>query len=471
MISTKRQAKAALWRRGVLVRQPGKAHAAQRLIYETLQRTSRRTVYLNCSRRFGKTTLMLLLALEHCLTVKRAAVRFAAPQKNDAEEIATDLMDTILADCPPALRPKYNKTKKEFTFPSTGAKLRFAGVNGDRARYLRGRRATLVLIDEAGEMDDLSYVVKSILRPQLLTTGGRMIIASTPARSPGHASTALARASEAEGEGAYFTFTIHENPLLSPEQVAEECALQGGADSDSWRREYLCQFVIDLERAIVPEWTDEVALKLVQAVEPPRFRDCYVSIDPGGSRDLTFALGSWWDWMNQVLVFEWEWWAKNPDTGSIAKGILGAMQEHWPGKKPLRIVSDVDDRLQVDLGKFGLTLENAWKPDREAGIGEFRTWVRDLKIRVHPRCRVLIATLHQALWNKRRTDWDRLEGIGHADALAAAIYNRRSIHENRNPVPAHADSHRDTHWFSRTQESQSTEAAKRFVDRLTGGFE
>jgi hypothetical protein len=469
---TSQQARAKLWRRGVLVRQPSKGHAAQRLIYETLQRyPTQKTVWLNCSRRFGKSTLMLMIAVEHCLQVKRALVRYAAPQKSDAEEIATDLMDTVLEGCPRDLRPKYNRNRKEYVFPSTGAKLRFGGVNGDRAKFLRGRRATLIIVDEAGEMDDLAYVLKSILRPQLLTTKGRMLIASTPARSPGHESTAEARRCQALGEGAYFLFTIHDNPLLTPEQIAEECELQGGPESDSWRREYLCQFVTDSARAIVPEWTDERALKLVEEVPAARFRDCYVSIDLGGNRDLTVALGSWWDWKQRTLVFEWEWWAKNPDTESIAKGINAAIELHWPGRRPFHVVSDIDHRFANDLVRFGLHVENAQKDDRDAGIADFRTAVSNLKVKVHPRCKLLIATLHQGIWNKRRTDWERIEGIGHSDALAAAIYGKRAVYENRNPVPPHADAHWETHWLSPHQAPRMSEEAESLIEGLSGGFD
>lgn len=466
---TRRQARDELWRRGIVARQPGKAHDAQKLIYAALQQhPEQRTVWLNCSRRFGKTTLMLFIAVEHCLTVKRGRVRYAAPQKADAEEIATDLMEEVLKGCPPALRPKYNRVRKEYFFPSTGATLRFGGVNGDRARYLRGRRATLILVDEAGEMDDLRYVIDSILRPQLLTTGGRMIIASTPARSPGHESTAMARDCQALGPGAYFTFTIHQNPLLSAEQIAEECKAQGGEESSSWKREYLCQFVIDAELAIVHEW-EARAEKLVLEVEPARWRDCYVSIDLGGSRDLTVALGSWWDWKNRVLVFEWEWWSRNPTTDAIAGGIKAAIKEHWGDKRPLRIVSDIDNRFQVDLAKYGLNVENAEKDDADAALADFRTWVGVEKIRVHPRCRLLINTLHQGVWNKKKTDWARLPTIGHSDAIAAAIYGKRAVYQNRNPTPLHPDAHPETHWLSRAKERERTEEATRFIEQFTGG--
>jgi hypothetical protein len=87
-----------------------------------------------------------------------------------------------------------------------GSEIHIAGCDNGNAENLRGHESDLNLIDEAGFIDDLEYVLKDILMPQTLTTGGRTIISSTPPRTPAHYFQRLCM--EAVQSDYYSKFTI-----------------------------------------------------------------------------------------------------------------------------------------------------------------------------------------------------------------------------------------------------------------------
>jgi hypothetical protein len=57
---------------------------------------------------------------------------------------------------------------------------------------------------------------------------------------------------------------------------------------------------------------------------------------------------------------------------------------------------------------------------------------------VHPRCKLLIQTLKNGVWDKNRSEFGRSEiGLGHMDALASLIYMNLGFEPwfNSNPIP------------------------------------
>ncbi len=57
---------------------------------------------------------------------------------------------------------------------------------------------------------------------------------------------------------------------------------------------------------------------------------------------------------------------------------------------------------------------------------------------VHPRCKLLIQTLKNGVWDKNRTEFGRSEiGLGHMDALASLIYMNLAFESwfTTNPIP------------------------------------
>ena len=447
------KAKAALWQRGNL---RYLLHATQLKILVTMSETKSRKFMLLCSRRLGKTYLLCVQAIQLCLQKKNARVLFVAPFSKDAQEISTDTMVQILADCPPELRPEWKGQTKELVFRN-GSIIRVKGVNGEHAQYLRGGAADLILLDEVGLIDDLEHVVQDVCMPMVLTTGGKIIMSTTPPRSPGHESARQFEQLAAKNAAA--VFTLLDAPHIDDEtkieflvesgetlENARKCisGFKGFANKNEmgWpagttaRREYFCEFVTDASTAVVPEFTKEREATIVRDWVTPDYYDAYVSMDPG-FKDRTGILFAYWDFVHYKLVMQDEVLLDQANTQTIAAAVAVKERALWQGKKPYMRVADVDLRLIADLqGMHKLNFNPTRKEDSQGAINLMRNMIQSGQIVINPRCTNLIRQLRNATWNSKATDFAQGGKVeGHYDLVAAFKYMCRNVIKEHNPFP------------------------------------
>ncbi len=426
---------AELWQRGDLWY---KLHAAQaELRAKFIHSTSRITAW-NIARRFGKSTLLCDLAVEHALTTHNGRVVFAAPTREQARDIVSPIFRHILEDCPPHLKPKYNEARNFYTFESTGTEVHIDGADDERGARLRGTKATLVLGDEVGFWRYPVEVIKSVLLPQTITCNGRIIIASTPPESPHHAFWQLV--AEARIGGSYEQRTIYQNPMVTPALIDEYMRESGGADSSAWRREYLCERVAEIQRAVIPEFKPDLH---IAECERPAFYDGYVSLDLG-LVDLSHALFAYYDFANACVVVENEVVRQYCTVSELAPEIYAMERETWGSQAPRLRVSDAQPIslaefsrqhvLQPQLVPRETQFASAQNREPEALINRARALFASKRIKIHPRCTNLIAQVEGGLWNARRTDFERIPGLGHLDGLMALVYLVDSIDYATNPA-------------------------------------
>jgi hypothetical protein len=430
-----------LWRRGTL-RKVGGLHSDQQLIHAQYSSTLGRVFVLCCSRRWGKSMLCCLLALECALSTAGAQVRYAAPTGKMARRIVVPHMRKLLAQCPADLRPRFAAQDLTWTFPN-GSEIVLAGCDNGNAENLRGTSMNLGIVDEGGFIDDLDYVITSILLPQTMTTGGRIFIASSPARTPTHAFTTICL--RAEAEGRYAHRTIHDAPHITPALIAEFMAECGGEDTTDWLREYLAQTVVDESIAVLPEFTPN-AVSIVQERERPPFFHCLVSID-GGFEDLAFALFGYHDFGEDVLYVEDERVWHRQNSGTVSTDIKAAEAGLWGTKRPEFRVFDADATVRNDMNTMhDLSCRLPRKDDKFAQVNALRVALKTGRIRIHPRCKALIAHCKGAIWNKGRTSFERADGFGHYDGVDALVYMWRHTDRQANPYPAGYGINRHTQW-------------------------
>ncbi len=448
-----RKAKQALWQRGNL---QYLLHATQLKILATMSRTKSRKFMLLCSRRLGKTYLLCVQAIQLCLSKPNARVLFVAPFSKDAQEISTDTMVQILADCPDEIRPEWKGQTKELVFRN-GSIIRVKGVNGEHAQYLRGGAADLILLDEVGLIDDLEHVIQDVCMPMVLTTGGQIIMATTPPRSPGHES---ARQFETlMGKNAASVFTIRDAPHVDDttkieflqeagetEENARRCIIgYKGPHNDNllgWpvgttaRREYFCEFVTDAASAVVPEFTKEREVAMTQEWTLPDYYDAYVALDPG-FKDRTGILFAYWDFANYKLIIQDECLLDQANTQAIALSVVQKEKALWGTKKPYMRVADVDLRLISDLQSMHrLNFIPTRKEDSLGAINLLRNMVQSGQLVINPRCQNLIRQLRNATWNNKATDFAQGGKVeGHYDLVAALKYLCRNVIKEHNPYP------------------------------------
>lgn len=444
-----------LWRRGNL---DFLLDETQLKIQHAIRENPSRQFYLLCSRRLGKSYILVKTAFELCYKKPGARIQYLAPEGKDAADIVTDIADVILSTCPDDLKPKYNSQEKTYTF-TNGSIIRFKGVNGEKHERIRGGASDLVVLDECGVMDDLDYIVRSIVRPMVMTTNGRILLATTPPRSPGHDSATIY--GNLLGRGATVKYTILDNHRI-PYEAKVEALQDAGEDiedipdilagrrsakSTTALREYFCEFVTDAETAVIPEMA-AAKKDIVRAFPNPPYFDAYVAIDPGFN-DRTALLFGFWDFRRAKLCIRKSKLLHQASTLDIADTIKATEAELWGEKPPFRRVSDVDPRLVKDLWELhGLYFQQAEKQDSLGAINLVRTMVQMREIEIDPECHDLIWQMQAATWNRKATDFERTKEDGHFDLVAALKYLCRSIDRSRNPFPAHSDTGADGHFIS-----------------------
>lgn len=402
-------------------------HPGQQALAKRFYATDGKVTVWNCSRRFGKSYMLVVLALEQCLRKKGMQVRFATSTQKQIASIFEPLMDQILLHFPKDCLPSKNQNVWKFPNKST---LTLAGADYKDGDALRGVGSDLIIVDEAGFVGNLKYLVQDILLPQLLTTNGRLIMASTPPKSMGHDFVTFAQ--QALEQKTYERRTIYDNAMLS-KPIIDAVKIQcGGEDTDTFKREYLCEFISDSQSRIIPEFNELIHVKK----EPmPTHYQPYTCFD-FGLKDHTAVLFGYLDFLRQKLVVQDEIIVNYKTTKEIAEMVKKKEAALWGNRKVERF-GDNDLQILWDMGReYGLNIKPAIKFDKDAGIANCRDKFMFERIEVWPNCHSIIFQLKNGVWNDKRTSFQRDEVMGHCDALDALIYMVRHIKWKANPVPA-----------------------------------
>jgi len=477
MSVTKKEAIRQLWKMGNL---DYKRHAGQLRIKKALSVEGKNIIPVLASRRLGKSFEVLLESIELCNTKKYAIVKYICPRLKMVKEIVNVNMRIILMDCPDDMRPEWKENDKKWIFPN-GSEIQFAGTDNGSHEGLRGGNADLCIVDEAGFCDHLDYVIKSILRPTVLTTGGKIIMISTPSKSTDH-EFIQNYIIPMQSAGELLLLNVHDNPMLTPQIIEDLKKDYPTGDQDPhYRREYLCELIRDKDSVVVPEFTPEKEHEIVKIWDRPAYYDAYTSGDVG-FRDLTVYLFGYWDFMNATLVIEDELVMNGPEmtTEYLAAQIKEKEAHNFKDTdgNALPIYMRVMDNELVMLNDLNrlhqLNFLATAKDNKEAQINQVRMMISNNQIRINPRCKHLIYHIRSASWKegsgKTRTfahlsdTPDYSVRGGHADALDALIYLVRNIVRSKNPYPqGWGQMHGDNAFQSRIPGTNENQA---FVDKI-----
>lgn len=440
---------------------------------DVLGRTSTmKPLVIEVSRRFGKSSLILLAMMALCIRNKKHTYYFVAPNEGDAEDILDDVGPPLLATCPPRLRPK--KMKMTYTFP-TSSRIKIGGTfNGGEG--LRGKAANGSAIDEAGTIpfhsttSCLTYVISSVMLPQLSTTRGWQIILTTPPSNMQHDYYELS--TTADDEGRFIRMTIYENTSFSPEEIQEmkEASLSSDPSGGAWEREYMCHPIADVKSLIVPpNVQDVVANNIIDYPRPSYFEYLhrYIIIDHG-TVDLNAIIFGYYDYPHGKYIVEREIkLARGPTTKQIGKMIREERLRLW-GNLPIeRAIIDGSPQIRIDLNaefedivfvfpaKSVLVTDNA---GREGMVNKLIMALGDGQIVINPECKTLIETIRTAEWkvsNTGKREFARMGKIGHCDFLAALVYAWGGWYRNTNPLQGKLVPDIETHFITKIEQPQT----------------
>lgn len=482
----KKDAIRELWYRGTLT--SWKLHSAQKKILSSYLSQNKEITVIGCSRRFGKSFWLFVMAAETCMKTPNSIVKYVCPKKNMVKNILHPIFNELFKDCPAELKPEYKTNDYCYVFPN-GSQIQMAGTDNGHHETLRGSKSDLWIVDEAGFCDDLNYVVNTILAPTTDTTGGRGIIASTPSKSSDHEfiTDFWLPATHA---GELIKYTIHDNPLLTKDKVKDIINRYPLKERDpEFRREYLCDIIQNDGNAVVPEFTEDLQEKIIKEVQKPPFFDSYVAMDIGGT-DLTVLLFAYYDFKNARTVIEDELvFSKkgNSRFGSEDKGFIvlpefrsdifaKLVKEKEEGlwshpltkemRPPyLRIADNNNVYFLNDLrNKYALSFIPTRKDNRDAALNTMRVALAEERIIIHPRCKTLIHHLKYGTWAKNKKDFTRTSENGHWDAIPALMYLMRNVQFNKNPYPAGYDYTSTGNFFEPNKQQKRTEAQQAWVD-------
>jgi hypothetical protein len=409
-----------------------------------------RIFMLDCSRRWGKSALLLKRALEFGATQKGWRMIYMGPEYKELIKIVDIIMPMLVLDCPPGLLgkehgPDWARGEQTYHFRNTGSRLEIIGLdkNPDGAR---GPAVDYAFGDEMGFLKNLEYTLRSIVSPQLLGRDhARLELASTPPVSPAHywSSTLVP---QAKNEGAHDKKTIEDADQYSVEEIEDEIHNAGGRRHTTCLRELFCEHVADSNLAIIPEYR-EMESRIVKAWTAPKWRDCYTVMDPGW-KDHTAVLFGYVDFENAKWVIEDEISAPRMNSAAVAEAVKLKESQLWKGvfcvganqrlrAQPLWRFSDRDKHLQEQLAReHDLLFQFTRKTDLDQHINALRVAIHSGNVIIHPRCTRLRDDLRNGVWkNDARKIFAHSDDAAHFDTVAALMYFIRNADLKRNPAP------------------------------------
>ncbi len=410
---------------------------AQKRIQAVFNAKADRSTSIECSRQLGKTFFGCYLADETARNNPGAQIRLGTAFEVDIESIVVPNFKNVLASCPDAIKPKYVSQKKTYRY-ANGSVITLVGLDKNPDK-MRGSRIRLTIIEEAGFVDSetLKYVLESVVFPaQLREPEARTVLISTPP-SEGQDHYFCELSDKLELAGSYIKLTIDESGLPQ-EQIDDLAKALGGRDSIAFRRECLCERIVDTEKAIVPEFKEALHVKTPPVPKYRRYLQEYAGLD-SGVRDKTVMLYGYYDFPRAKLVIEREAYMQGAEvtTANIFAASDKIEKELGYDQNRVRRIADNDNLILIqDLSSLGKHWHPTDKDSLEAMVNELRLWFGRGAVEISPGCKLLIGTLRSALWNKHRTEFSRSKLYGHADALSALMYLVRNVNSSHNPIPA-----------------------------------
>lgn len=412
-----------LWQRGEM---SFLLHAAQKQVYDKILTSNEQLHLFLGSRQFGKSFLSLALGFQHVAsphTINKL-VKIAAGTLKATNDIVNDNMKFFIESAPPG-HIKPTKSDKRYKVGTNG-EIRLGMMERAHVDSLRGGNAGLYILEEAAAAvtsDDFEYAYKAVIIPQLLRSGGKIVIITTPSKNPDHYVHSVIQP-QCEKKGTLYKATIFDNPQLTTEQIQNAINAYGGADTLDFRREYLCEVVRDGRSLITPAFSD-VRHITNESYESVYAANCWIIGDTGGIRDK-HVLQVWGHRItdNKKLIIAEVMFDSNTNTI-----VLGDMIKQLRTKyqiKPYHIFLDCHGQTQVDLNTLcDVSVTLPPKVDRDNAIMALNSAFFQDEIFINKSCEFTIKSLRSCMFNKTRTDFERTDELGHADAVMCAVYGLR----------------------------------------------
>lgn len=502
---------AARWRRGELAEMKLDPHqlrvykkyraweaeiTALQLVASVQEREKQRGVQgmirlfvLDIGRRWGKTFLVALIMIEDLIRNAGWVKTYATAHLVDMTDLIIPMIDEIIEDAPPDVRPIYRMSSRGlsrvYLFPKPEGQrmsvLKLIGIDNN-PRKMRGKASHGFAVTEAGHVRNLAHTIGTIVYPQFQRhRQATLILESNAPEDPEHDFDRVF-IPDAEARGAYVKETIDDNEAISPFEKEEFLAAAVAATSvEDMEREYYGKRNRSPKKMVCAEF--DIDRHVVPAPARPRYARAFTVLDPGEMDPLGLLWG-YWDFGRAKLVIVRSYAESNMRTPAAAEMVVCVEQEQWgmprthgpeelnkrvrhttfhhskgwkfeaPNEaltywdgtmfkpNPCNRVSDIDAHFIGDLAVLhDVSFNNAEKSNKEAAEGEMRTAFLQDRIEIVEDSGPLAMQLQRGTWrldsHGRRVDWNRHPALGHLDCVSCLIYMWRDVQHYRylNPDP------------------------------------
>lgn len=450
-----RAAKQEKWFRGDL---SYLLHSGQKILQTRFDEVMGQLFVANVSRQWGKSFWAVTKAIELALSRPKARIKYATAFQTDLTEFILPTFDAVLQDCPDALKPVYKVQGSKWVF-ANGSEIKLVGLDKS-PNSMRGNVIDLIIIDEAGFVDKLDYVYTSIIIPATLHRPNcKIILVSTPPATPAHPFGDFIQ--RAEAAGSYVKLDIYTNPRITEADIDRMADAMGGKLSTTFRRECLCELILDDDLALVREWKDDY----VAAPVLDQYFQYYHKLvgQDLGRKDHTALVFGYYDFKRAALVIQDELTMEGPawTTVTLKEAVVAKEKALWNEFKAFRRVSDNNNpHLLQDLSSIHSLHFMPVKKESslEQMVNRVREWVKTGRIIINPRCKMLIGCMKYGIWDKNRKEFARSKVYGHFDHFAALMYLLIHTPYSSNPIPADHGFENHRSWLGNIPKIQSKNA-------------
>jgi hypothetical protein len=414
-------------------------HSGQVKIDHIFETSPHQIQVVLCARGFGKTFWGAAKASSIAIKKPKAKIKIATEFQTDLESLIIPNFEAALDSCPDDIRPKWMPSKSRY-LTDTGSEISLIGLDR-KPNGLRGQhKIDMIILEEAGFISKLATIFRSVLVP--ITTHSpdcKIVLISTPPESLDHEFWSFV--DRAEQEGALTVLTIDDNPMLSKADIERIEKEMGGRNSVQFRREYLCERIMDTTKAIIPEWPDVKARTVCKAIPMPPFYKPMVAIDLALNDNLGVVFG-YWDFPRAKAVIQAELLLNGVNSKELVEKCLHIERSLWGDITPMRWADGslytLNDLSSVH--KYAVSMVH--KDHVEAQVNSLRLMLQTGTVEIQEQCKSTISQCASGVWNKSKTEFAR-HGTNHQDLLAALIYFVRHINKE-NPFPKDYLYNRDT---------------------------
>lgn len=264
------------------------SRAWQAEIYRKLRRFS----VLIIHRRAGKTILAVMRLIAAALKCGQPLGHFGylAPELKQAKAIVWEVLKAYVAHIPGV---EVNESELWVRLPNNQAKIRLFGA--DNINALRGLYFDGLVVDEVSQIDPDFWTL--VLLPALTdrykldNSLGWALFIGTP-EGENMLSNLYTRAVASEGEWYGKLLTVHDTSVFTPEEIEaiKREYIQANKEAQ-FRQEWLCDFSVGNENALISRELAEAASKRVLREEEFSYAPKIIGVDVawmGGDRSVIF---------------------------------------------------------------------------------------------------------------------------------------------------------------------------------------